>query len=321
MCSCFKDQNQLIYEKYEDHGWKYSEENHLKTYKLPKKEYFKRNNKFVKFESIKDNDTFVSINSELIYLEEIQDLIKSMKVKFISHRWMSPRDPDPHKTQFSVIKRYLKQYDDDFHIFYDYSLIPQDGSKKTQLSHLDDLLSCCSVWVLPTDDYMNRSWCLFELFCGLFKLRPIRDISESGFAKTFLQQINRLSNDNIQMEIIRMVKLSVTTNKSDKKMILQKLLIYVFQFRFEFLRDVKLRNDEIGCRIRRILVRPQDKSKTSSSEQSDVEREWSKNKDMVVKRIEEQSKVINNILEDLGEEDIDHHDLMFELYNIESLII
>lgn len=110
---------------------------------------------------------------------------------FLSHQWETPDHPDPHAYQFRVAKHlidrlrkksYVKVPDawswlglrdalnwDMVGIFYDYSCLPQNPRTAEEenifqrdLREMHQLVSRCATLVIPSKDYLNRSWCNFE---------------------------------------------------------------------------------------------------------------------------------------------------------------
>jgi len=110
---------------------------------------------------------------------------------FLSHQWETPDHPDPHAYQFRVAKHLIdrlrkKSYVtvpetwswlgsrdaldwDMVGIFYDYSCLPQNPRTAEEenifqrhLREMHQLVSRCATLVIPSKDYLKRSWCNFE---------------------------------------------------------------------------------------------------------------------------------------------------------------
>lgn len=87
---------------------------------------------------------------------------------FVSHRWLSPDHPDPNRTQLQALKEMMQEGNK--YIWYDFSCMPQKKPRSeanqeifgNQLKELHLLTTCLFSFVILTEDYYQRSWCMFE---------------------------------------------------------------------------------------------------------------------------------------------------------------
>lgn len=104
-------------------------------------------------------------------------VLSAHKVLCVSHRWVTPRHPDPDHVQLRELQRRLKSLSDldahdDYLVFYDYSSMPQhprtaDEEKGFQdgIRWLDTLFRTADKVLVLNEgytDYKNRAWCFFE---------------------------------------------------------------------------------------------------------------------------------------------------------------
>eukprot|EP00457_Paulinella_chromatophora_P007878 gb/GEZN01007904.1/.p1 GENE.gb/GEZN01007904.1/~~gb/GEZN01007904.1/.p1 ORF type:complete len:392 (-),score=54.60 gb/GEZN01007904.1/:171-1346(-) len=90
----------------------------------------------------------------------------------MSHRWVTPQDPDAKKTTISFLRENRGLVAPFSHIFYDFSSLPQPiEGKRTEfeafafgeaLRLMGLLYSNQKVLVVPSPDYLERGWCCLE---------------------------------------------------------------------------------------------------------------------------------------------------------------
>lgn len=93
-------------------------------------------------------------------------------VHFISHRWSSPIEPDPHGEHLAQIKA---EFSDGDLIWYDYSCIPQEPRTEAEnrlfasvIDSIPTLISKSWFTVIGQniESYAGRTWCQFESVCA-----------------------------------------------------------------------------------------------------------------------------------------------------------
>lgn len=129
------------------------------------KEYFLCHNQFLPNQQIDE-----------MFLSDVDPTaFNRYNVVFISHRWLQPDNPDPLNEQFNFVKDCVVNGSDPNDLknyklfFYDFSCLPQsprteaeDLIFKSGLMNLQDMITTSRFFWLPSNDYFDRSWCLFE---------------------------------------------------------------------------------------------------------------------------------------------------------------
>jgi hypothetical protein len=157
---------------------------------------------------------------------------------FLSHRWATPDDPDPDKTQFNQVRKEVLQRSKLCGYWFDYSCMPQkprtiddDVVFKKHLYTLNDLVLNSDTWVIPSDDYMQRSWCVSEyLMAG-----DLRDLGAGNNKITedfliFGAIISILNEGRGVALLTKMINIilgkTAVTNGGDKEIILRILISF-----------------------------------------------------------------------------------------------
>jgi hypothetical protein len=149
---------------------------HYRTHKIKflRGTYFDHHTRFLRFQKIPDK----------YFFEDCTDYY------FISHRWLSDKNPDPDATQFLDIKNWISdlphEVRENWGFWYDYSCLPQKdesgniSEEDTQifrnglnLMHSIPLLS--STLILYDSTYVIRSWCMMEIMIAT-RISPISKI-------------------------------------------------------------------------------------------------------------------------------------------------
>lgn len=87
---------------------------------------------------------------------------------YVSHRWATATHPDPSRTQFQILREFVRRHQVDG-VWYDYSCMPQEphSSDDRKLSadslrHMNSLIVTINFLSIETDDYLARAWCYYE---------------------------------------------------------------------------------------------------------------------------------------------------------------
>jgi len=97
-------------------------------------------------------------------------------VAMISHRWITPKHPDPNNEQLVKIQEFLRANPHIKLVWLDYGCIPQ--GKRTEdeethfrscLDHISLLYLSLPVVVIFDKQYISRFWCIFEMYLSLRK--------------------------------------------------------------------------------------------------------------------------------------------------------
>ena len=134
-------------------------------------------------------------------LGEVKD---PLTVAFVSHRWETPRQPDPRGAQLQKTVRLLQALPKLEYVFYDYWVLPQrdlegnDDRTDEQkayftrvlhagLKHLNLRTTLVPLWncdQAPEDalggDYLERAWCFAELMWGRDHMEIVEGLNEVG---------------------------------------------------------------------------------------------------------------------------------------------
>jgi hypothetical protein len=102
---------------------------------------------------------------------------------FISHIWEGSKNPDPDKRQFHLIKTLITSQFSNYHIFYDFSCIPQNEmhslmklNKKISIKQINDLLGAKFTKLIVLNKRTSykqfdfRTWCAFEWIVAQAKI-------------------------------------------------------------------------------------------------------------------------------------------------------
>jgi len=166
---------------------------------------------------------------------------------FISHRWVTPNDPDPSGDQFNLIKMdssLINDWRKDLTVWYDFSCMPQQPRSqddtilfKRQLYSLNDLIAQTESMSIRSGDYFNRSWCVAELIIMAYdspdKFQVNSDFNQEqritimdGKALRnlgLLLMLSNLSHDKkvtfVNKVIQKLIEKTKVTNGSDKEII------------------------------------------------------------------------------------------------------
>ena len=124
----------------------------ISEYKALSQQYFEDHTSFLRHQDINPK-YFIPVNRD---------------TWFISHRWMTPDNPDPAKEHFNDVKKHMRDFEQGG-VWYDFSSLPQkprtahdDEVFKKQLYGLNSLMAQIRAYTIPSDDYFDRSWCLAE---------------------------------------------------------------------------------------------------------------------------------------------------------------
>lgn len=93
---------------------------------------------------------------------------------FVSHRWATSAHPDPSRTQFEIVREFVRRHRADG-IWYDYSCMPQEPHSSADwqlfadsLKHMNSLIVTTNFLSIESDDYFSRAWCYYErIICQL----------------------------------------------------------------------------------------------------------------------------------------------------------
>lgn len=157
---------------------------------------------------------------------------------FLSHRWSTPDDPDPEHSQFILVKKEVLKRSKLCGYWYDYSCMPQKPRSdddelvfKKHLYTLNDLVLNSDTWVISSDDYMQRSWCVSEyLMAG-----DLRNLNESNSKITedfiifgaIIAILNEGKGVALLTKIITLILgRTAVTNGGDKDIILRILISF-----------------------------------------------------------------------------------------------
>jgi len=87
---------------------------------------------------------------------------------FVSHRWTTPAHPDPSRTQFDIVRDFVRRHEVNG-IWYDYSCMPQEPHSPADrklfadsLKHMNSLIVTTNFMSIESDDYLTRAWCYYE---------------------------------------------------------------------------------------------------------------------------------------------------------------
>jgi len=163
--------------------------------KLLKPSYFQNNVRFLRCQMILNDCEFRSeVHGHVGMLSLAKYDVK--KILFVSHRWLSDVNPDPEGVQFNKIK----DLSYDGLVFYDFSSIPQRPRTHQEgeffkffLNEMQKFIVLYDVYVINSDDYFDRSWCLFEFTLGYNNIININEIEHPSVFKVLKKwlDINR----------------------------------------------------------------------------------------------------------------------------------
>lgn len=200
--------------------------------------------------------------AKLVFVDE-NKLDKSMF--FISHRWIDSKISDLHNEQFKYIKRnFIEKL-----CFYDYTCLPQNPRNKkendyfrTMLNNLNIIIRKCSMIIINTNDYLERSWCIFENQLGAL-YNNIDTPKEMNFTENTPAELLKLVVEHGDgdpqivgsLSYFRKIFKTEATNSNDKRIIyeilIREFLIYlkiheeIPNIRSEITRIKKLLNDHL----------------------------------------------------------------------------
>lgn len=121
-------------------------------------------------------------------LKGVKDL---RAVAFVSHRWLSPRHPDPEGAQLRQLGAVLAARPALLYVFFDFYCLPQpaaDGRDdrtpaeaaffKRSLLSVKWLCAQASLVPLWAEGFTSRAWCFCELMWGHDNLITVPDVNE-----------------------------------------------------------------------------------------------------------------------------------------------
>jgi hypothetical protein len=164
----------------------------------------------------------------------------------VSHRWETPKDPDPDGRQLESLRKHLMSNRAIKWVFFDYCSMPQGSDKmaseqsmfKVMLPNINLLYIGATVLVLLDRSYMSRFWTQFEAWLSMQQAGP-RGLNSApreqlrcrmaclGNAPLELQSalMEEWSHCTAQVAFDKLSSADVTvTNKSDKDIQLPKIL-------------------------------------------------------------------------------------------------
>jgi hypothetical protein len=140
-------------------------------------------------------------------LKSLNSLPQGSKKFFISHRWLSPNQPDPNGVQMSLLRENIQP---DSYYWIDYSCLPQKPRTteeetlfRESLKWLPTLFFGIDVIVLRCHDdgYFNRAWCFFELFAAHVLGKKIEYILEKKALDNFVAERQVLEKTLLNMDL------------------------------------------------------------------------------------------------------------------------
>jgi hypothetical protein len=139
-----------------------------------------------------------------ISLDDIRSGTSHQSVLVVSHRWETPRQPDPYGKQLAVLREYLRSHPKIELVWFDYSCIPQEtqGRRRTpeevaqfqrQLKQVNMLFLGCECLCIVDMQYLGRFWTQLEAWlsfqtCEGGQLVPRR--AQQGRSRTLIRGIH-----------------------------------------------------------------------------------------------------------------------------------
>jgi len=144
---------------------------------------------------------------------------------FVSHRWLSKEEPDPMNVDHSIIVEKTKNTS----YFIDYSCIPQYHPivKSMVLKNLNKVISSTNMFVIGSNDYLNRGWCFFELAIALYYKVNIQ-LHRIKIDQSMIDEINLALSQRDELIKIQLIndlfKTKVCTNNDDVLILIDLIL-------------------------------------------------------------------------------------------------
>lgn len=143
---------------------------------------------------------------------------------FVSHRWATPTHPDPSRTQFEIVRDFVRRHQVNG-VWYDYSCMPQEPHAPEDrklfadsLEHMNSLIVTTNFMSIETDDYLDRAWCYYErIICEL--------LSHSKHARIAPRSAPTLSDEVVNKFVVERKVPSLKAEKSSDLPLIEDLLV------------------------------------------------------------------------------------------------